>query len=93
MRIQMRFASRSMSDTMCEEKTIDAPAVRRDLDELLEELAPRDRVEARDRLVENQEVGLVPEREQDRELLPLADRHALDARPHVDAPRPGRAAT
>ena len=73
------FASRSTSDTMCDEKHHGAVAVRRDLDDLLEKLPACDGIEARDGLVENQDVGPVAEPEQDRELLALTDRHVLDA--------------
>ena len=53
-------------------------ALRRPDRHLLQELPPRDRIEAGHGLVQHQQLGLVTEREQDRQLLPLADRHVLD---------------
>ena len=90
--IQMRFASRSMSDTMCEREHDRAAAVRGDLDDLLEEVAARERVQARDGLVENQQIGPMAERQHDRELLPFADGHVLDARSSGRCPTSRRGA-
>jgi hypothetical protein len=71
---------------MCEENTTARAPSAGDVDDLLEELTARDRVEARDRLVEDQEVGAVAECEQNRQLLALADRHPLDALAEVELP-------
>src|ERR1700748_3382530 len=57
-----------------------------ELDELFEELAPRERIKARHRLIEDQQIRSLAEGQHDRELLPLAHRHALDSGTHVDAP-------
>jgi hypothetical protein len=69
-----------------------AIAVRGDLDDLLEELSACDGIEARDGLVEDQHIGLVPEPEQDRQLLPLPDGHVLDALIEIDFPLAAQAA-
>src|SRR5690606_29023386 len=54
-----------------------ALAVARHVDELLEKPTARERIKARDGLVEHDELGLVADRREDRELLPLADRHLV----------------
>src|SRR5690606_40225962 len=50
-----------------------AIAAARHVDQFLQELAPRERIEARNGLVEHDELGLVADGRDDRELLPLAD--------------------
>ena len=89
----MRFASRSMSDTMCDENTTARSPSAEISTSCSQELPPRHRVEARHGLIEDQQVRLVPEREQDRELLPLADGHVLDARPQRRRPTRRRGAS
>jgi hypothetical protein len=57
----------------------DPRRVARDVDDLAQEFAPRDWIEARDRLVEHEQRRPMTEREQQRQLLSLADRHGPDA--------------
>ena len=44
------------------------------------------RIETGHGLIEHQQIRIVPERQQDRQLLPLAHRHALDACLRIHAP-------
>ena len=65
-----------MSETMCEEKTMARSPSAESVHELFEKLPARHRIEAGHGLVENQQVRPVAERQQDRQFLPLAHRHA-----------------
>ena len=71
---------------MCDENSTARAGALRDGEQLVQELPPRDRVEARDGLVEHEEVRLVAERREHGELLPLADGQRGDAPVERHAP-------
>ena len=75
----MRLATRSRSLVMCVLKTIVRRPSSIDLQQRAEELAAGRGVEAGDRFVEDQQLGLVAEGEHDAEGLELADREGADA--------------
>jgi hypothetical protein len=60
--------------------------IRGDLHQFLEKEPARHRIEARHRLIQHEQIRPVTKRAEDREFLPLADRHALDPRRAIHSP-------